>query len=158
MPQARTESILLSVNSVNLLLQYKTHVFWCFWLTLAIWTWLLVEPSPVPESIYNLLSIHELLPFLAAKTLHAVGYACLTIALGVWIRPTRSVQTFAIALLMAHGLASEIIQTFVPNRTGLARDVIIDWFGIAWGVRISRAIWQPILGKKMIPGNEVNSE
>jgi len=133
---------------VNILLQYKTLAFWAFWIALAVWTWLLVEPSPVPESIHNLLSIYELLPFLAAKSLHVFGYAFLTIVLGIWIRPTRPVQTFAIALLMAHGLASEITQTFVPNRSGMARDVIIDWLGILLGVRISRTMWQPIFGKR----------
>src|SRR5581483_9232362 len=46
---------------------------------LAVWTWKLLEPSPVPESLkLSLASVWDLLPFLAAKCLHAGGYALLT--------------------------------------------------------------------------------
>ena len=46
---------------------------------LAVWTWKLLEPNPVPEPVLSFLSVWDFLPYLAAKTLHAGGYAFLTV-------------------------------------------------------------------------------
>jgi VanZ family protein len=35
-------------------------------------------------------------------------------------------------------VATEVIQTFVPNRTGKVTDVLIDWAGITLG---ALAVW-----------------
>ena len=43
-----------------------------------------------------------------------------------------------VALLLAHAVGTEIIQTFVPNRDGRVRDVVIDWTGVIVGVTVMR--------------------
>ncbi len=108
---------------------------------LAVWTWKLLEPSPVPESLkLSLASVWDLLPFLAAKCLHAGGYALLTALAWVWA-PTPQWKWAAVAFLLAHGVGTEIGQTFVPNRTGKVTDVLIDWAGITAGLlAVRRAI------------------
>jgi len=114
----------------------------CFLLLLGLWTWKLLEPSPVPESLrHSLASIADLLPFLAAKSLHAGGYALLAALAWIWA-PSRAARSVAVAFLMLHAVGTEIGQTYVPNRTGRASDVLIDWIGIGLGVLIARHIWR----------------
>lgn len=101
---------------------------------LAVWTWKLLEPHPVPESwLGDLRSWAELLPFLLAKALHCGGYAFLAVLALVW--PPPRWRPIVIACLMAHGVATEVLQELLPfNRTGRVADVAIDWAGIAAGV------------------------
>jgi VanZ family protein len=107
---------------------------------LTIWTWLLVEPNPVPDNVRKILSVHDLLPFLAAKSLHMAGYAVLALLLHLTLPGTQPSRIFAVSLLMLHGLGTEFIQTLVPNRSGHPRDVLIDWFGIAMGTGLAGPI------------------
>jgi VanZ family protein len=101
---------------------------------LAGWTWLLVEPHPIPPVV-------EVVPpawrFVAAKTLHASVYTGLTVLGLIW-PGTPFVRRVVIVGLLAHGVATEVIQTFVPNRTGRAADVLIDWAGIGVGLTAVR--------------------
>ncbi|MDY3552063.1 VanZ family protein [Gemmata sp. JC717] len=100
---------------------------------LALWTWKLLEPSPVPEALAAELDGDW--RFFLAKSLHGGAYAFLTVL--VFALPvTRYWHWFLVGLLALHGVATEIGQTFVPNRTGTLRDVIIDWIGVAFGVLI----------------------
>jgi hypothetical protein len=105
-----------------------------FTVGLTLWTWKLIEPSPVPESMLGQLrSWDELLPFLLAKSLHCCGYAFLTVVGLVWV-PTRWWQVL-VGFLMLHSLATEILQYVLPfNRFGRGADVAIDWIGITFGV------------------------
>lgn len=114
-----------------------------FWPALAVWTWKLVEPNPVPESILDWLEIFK---YIAAKTLHLLGYAYLTVALGMWVPRRRRPLMLALSLMLLHGLATEIAQTLVPNRSGRALDVLIDWTGVALGVLIGWRWWRPLFG------------
>lgn len=106
-------------------------------LFLGLWTWKLVEPNPVPEELARRLSGDE--RFAAAKALHAGGYAFLTF-LAVTLPVPAYWRGFLASLLALHGVATEIAQTFVPNRHGCARDVLIDWAGVALGVLAWRAV------------------
>ena len=112
-----------------------------FLVLLAVWTWKLLEPSPIPESLrLSLASFWELLPFVAAKCLHAGGYGLLTALAWVWA-PTPRWKAAAVAFMLLHGVGTEIGQTYVPNRTGKVTDVLIDWAGIAAGLlAVRRAI------------------
>ncbi len=98
---------------------------------LSVWTWKLLEPSPVPEHLARRLQPEW--KFILAKCLHCGGYATLT-----FLATTLPVSRFwcrcFVLLLALHGAGTEIGQTFIPNRTGTVRDVIIDWIGIALGV------------------------
>jgi VanZ family protein len=108
---------------------------------LAVWTWKLLEPNPVPEPVLKILSVWDFLPYLAAKTLHAGGYAVLT-ALAWVAAPTPRWRWAAVGFMMLHGVGSEWLQHLLPfNRTGKLTDVLIDWAGIAVGVlAVRRAI------------------
>lgn len=105
---------------------------------LALWTWKLLAPNPVPEPLHELLSLYDWLPFLLAKCLHLGGYAFLTALL--WVAVPRRWRWAAVAFMLLHGVGTEIGQTFVPNRTGTVRDVVIDWFGVAVGWLAARRL------------------
>ncbi len=102
-----------------------------FSIVLVLWTWKLLEPSPVPVEISEGLARFGL-QFAAAKSLHLFVYAILTI-LAITLPVPRRWRYFLVGLLVWHGVATEIGQRFVPNRTGSIRDVLIDWCGIALG-------------------------
>lgn len=105
-----------------------------FWPLLAGWTWLLVRPNPVPAVV-------EVVPFawrfLASKGLHGSVYAALAILGCLWPSSRRG-RTAVVGLLFLHGVATEAIQTQVPNRDGRVRDVVVDWTGIAVGLIVLR--------------------
>lgn len=113
---------------------------------LAVWTWKLLEPNPVPEPVLKFLSFWDFLPYLAAKTLHAGGYAFLTVL--AWVAAPRGRWRWgAVAFLVLHGAGSELLQHVLPfNRTGKVTDVLIDWVGIAVGVLVARRFLGPMLG------------
>ena len=102
-----------------------------FAVALALWTWKLLDPHPVPEDVRAALGVWDWLPFLAAKSLHMGGYAFLAVTGQLAVR--REYRPIVAGLLIAHGIATEIGQTYVPNRSGNARDVLIDAAGIAAG-------------------------
>ena len=105
---------------------------------LALWTWKLVSPSPVPDEVRVRLADAGL-ALAAAKTLHLGGYAVLAVLAGTLPVP-RYWRAFLVGLLVLHGAATEVAQTFVPNRTGKASDVLIDWVGVALGA-LAAQVW-----------------
>ena len=111
-----------------------------FWPALAVWTWKLVEPNPVPEAVGDWLDAPS--EFLIAKSLHFSGYAFLAFTLGVWVPPRRRPLVLAFALMLSHGVATEVIQTMVPNRSGKSSDVMIDWAGILTGTLVGWRFWK----------------
>ena len=111
-----------------------------FWPALILWTWKLVEPNPVPEAVGTWVDAPG--QFLIAKSLHFSGYAYLAFVLGVWVPPRRRPLLLAFALMLLHGVASELAQTMVPNRSGRTIDVMIDWGGIATGTLVGWRFWK----------------
>lgn len=105
---------------------------------LALWTWKLVSPNPAPEAVRVALADLDL-AFAVAKTLHLSGYALLA-ALAATLPVPRRWRAFLVALLVLHGVATEVAQTFVPNRSGRATDVLIDWAGVALGA-LAAQLW-----------------
>lgn len=99
-----------------------------FLLALALWTWKLLESHPVPDAVAA--GLGSEVKFSLAKSLHLGGYAFLAV-LGGSISGRWRGAIFAV--LMLHGIATEIGQTFVPNRSGTILDVLIDWCGIGLG-------------------------
>jgi len=123
----------------------RSHAIWghlLFWPALIVWTWKLVEPNPVPEAVGDYLDAP--LKFLIAKSLHFSGYAFLAFTLGVWVPPRRPPLLLAFTLILFHGVTTEVIQTMVPNRSGRAVDVMIDWAGIATGTAVGWRFWKPL--------------
>ena len=117
-----------------------------FWPALAVWTWRLVVPNPVPESVLELLSWLQIAQYIAAKTLHLLGYTYLTVTLGLWVPCRRRPLLLALTLMLLHGLATEVIQTIVPGRSGRSLDVLIDWTGVTLGVLVGWRFWRPVFG------------
>ena len=105
---------------------------------LTLWTGKLLDPHPVPDGVKVALGFWEHLPFVAAKCLHLSGYAFLTVA-GQLAVPRRYWGVVA-ALMVAHGVATEVGQTYVPNRDGNVRDVAIDAAGVAAGTLLLRRV------------------
>ncbi|MFO0851501.1 MAG: VanZ family protein [Gemmataceae bacterium] len=100
---------------------------------LALWTYELLAENPVPESVSR--AIPNEWKFWLAKGLHVVGYAFLTVL--AWLLPVpRLVYWLVIALLLLHGIATEVGQTFVAGRTGSVRDVLLDWVGVGLGLLV----------------------
>jgi len=113
-----------------------------FFPLLGLWTWKLLQPHPLPVELEEWSYGWNTITLAAAKTLHFSMYATLTILAGVWLPPRKAVLTFVLALLMLHALATEILQTMIPNRSGRVWDVLIDWAGISAGLLIGRSRWQ----------------
>ena len=109
--------------------------FAVFGLFLGLWTWKLLEPSPLPERIAE--GIPTDWKFWLAKLLHASAYAYLTL-LARWLPIRRAIFWCVVVLLALHGVGTEIGQTYVPNRHGCVRDVIIDWVGVGMGLGVVR--------------------
>ena len=105
---------------------------------LTLWTWKLLDPYPVPDGLRSTLGYWSWLPFVAAKCLHFAGYAFLTVA-GQLAVPRRFRLVVA-AFMVAHGAATEIGQTYVPNRDGNKRDVAIDAAGVLVGTLLLRRV------------------
>lgn len=120
-----------------------------FVVVLSLWTWKLLEPYPIPEEISEGLAKLGL-QFAAAKSLHVVGYAFLTI-LAITVPLPTHWRYFLVGLLALHGVATEIGQRFVPNRTGSVRDVLFDWCGVALGLLLVRVWNRPRHSPKVPP-------
>ena len=115
-----------------------------FYVLLPLWTWKLLDPFPLPVELEEWFYGWKIIKVVLAKLLHVTMYAALTYLAGHLLPLRRPVFTFALSLLMLHGVVTEILQTFVPNRSGLATDVLIDWLGILIGMAIGRSQWRII--------------
>ncbi len=100
----------------------------------ALWTWRLC--SPIPDDLRAGMNATGN-PFLVAKAAHVIGYAVLA-ALAATLPVRRRGRVILVGLLVLHGVATEVIQTYVPGRTGKVADVLIDWAGIALGALAAR--------------------
>lgn len=122
--------------------------FGLFVVLLAGWTWLLVEPHPLPPLVK---AVPPAWRVVAAKTLHAAMYTSLTV-LGLAWPATPGLRRVVVAGLLAHGVATEVAQTLVPNRSGRVADVLIDWAGIGVGLTAVRHLIMPRLnGQPVFP-------
>ncbi len=98
------------------------------------WTWALLTPHPVPPPVEAVFGLHAWAAFVAAKVLHLGAYALLAALAAIVVRGAGPRTGYwAAGVLLLHGVATEIGQTYVPNRSGSVRDVAIDWAGIAGG-------------------------
>ncbi len=105
----------------------KTLLLLVFVLLLAIWTWKLLDPTPVPDTVTH--GLNFTWHFLLAKSLHASVYAVLAF-LGITRFPRHRITV--IVLLMLHGAGTELAQHLMKvGRTGKVTDVLLDWIGIS---------------------------
>jgi hypothetical protein len=106
-----------------------------FAIVLGVWTWKLLEPSPVPEQVLR--GIPTDWKFWLSKALHVSAYAFLTV-FACWLPLRRQFFWCVVAFLALHAIGTEIGQTYVPNRHGCIMDVLIDWGGIGLGLLVLR--------------------
>ena len=109
---------------------------WCLCVTLWTAALLTVFPVRVGQAVMPA-AVH----FSAAKCLHISAYAFLTVYLK-WL-PLRRGRWLLLALLSLHAFGTEFFQQFVPDRHGMLSDVLIDHFGIALGMVLTRNRWLP---------------
>ena len=110
-------------------------LWFLFLVLLGLWTWKLLEPSPVPESVE---AMPTDLKFILAKMAHAGAYAFLTI-LAAFLPVRRPYFWTVVATLALHGIGTEIGQyTMAVGRHGCVQDVLIDWAGIGLGLAALR--------------------
>ena len=96
------------------------------WLaSLIVWTFLLLDPSPVPKS----LEPEPWLGYILAKTLHVCGYGWCTL-LGMWVWWGMIWRIAYAGFMVWHGIATEVIQSYIPTRHGSEKDVALDTLGI----------------------------
>lgn len=110
-----------------------------FAVLLAYWTYMLLRPDPVPESVFEGVPWFDtkMLKFVLAKTLHLCSYAFMAV-LGGTLVPAGRWRGVVLGLLVLHGAATELGQWvgntyYATNRHGCIRDVLIDSTGVAVG-------------------------
>ena len=116
-----------------------------FWLAFAGWFVLLVRPG-FPETSAALGQVHDSLPYLVAKGLHATVYALLGVGAVALFRR----RWLVLGAVAAHAVLSEVGQYwewFATGRHGCPEDVLLDWCGTAAGVGVwwlaRRWRWKP---------------
>jgi VanZ family protein len=113
------------------------RVIWLVYLLL--WTAALLTPQPVQASDATL---PQEARFPAAKALHVVAYALLCVLTG-WQRfltPRR--RPLLLLALSAHACLTEVIQLYVPRRTGRWEDVALDHVGLYLGLVVAWRWWR----------------
>lgn len=103
-----------------------------FWLPLAACTYLALVPR-----------LPELPPFqLSDVILHAVAFSYLTFALVLARFTDREALTrlsrMAFLAMAGYGLALELAQSLVPERTASLKDLLVDLVGIGIGLALAR--------------------
>ena len=106
-------------------------LLWGVWLTLlGVWTVGLLVPEP--HRALGTVEVFETWRFAIAKLFHLSAYGLL--AALAWRLPLgHHGRVVLIALLALHGAATELLQQFIPTRTGSLLDVAIDWTGTTLG-------------------------
>jgi VanZ family protein len=111
---------------------------WLLWLTfIAAWTTALLLPNPT--STLTLGSV-QTAPRGVGKVIHVLAYAILTILAG-WLHVPARFRWLGLFFIMAHAPATELLQDFVPPRTGRLGDVGLDHLGVAIGLVLSWKWW-----------------
>ncbi|MGL4555036.1 MAG: VanZ family protein [Gemmataceae bacterium] len=109
---------------------------WAGWgAALVVWTYLLVSPTAA-HSLGELV-VPTARRFLAAKVGHFTGYAAFAFAVP-FLTARPGVRLGVVAGLIAHGALTELVQLYVPGRTGELRDVVIDSAGVLTGLAAGR--------------------
>jgi VanZ family protein len=120
----------------------------------GVFTFLLITPEP-PKPPTEI----DWLVFLCYKAAHASGYAYLT-AVGFLIPRTTRSRWGVVALMMSHGIATEVIQASFPelHRHGCIQDVLIDWSGIAVGQYAARLLYRRLTRENRPVGAVADSQ
>jgi VanZ family protein len=99
-------------------------------LCVAVWTAALLTPQPARV---NRAVLSPTAGYPASKALHVVVYAFLTGMLP-WLGLRGGRRWWLVGFLSLHAAGTELIQRWVPERTGSLTDVGIDHLGILLGL------------------------
>jgi VanZ family protein len=117
----------------------KRWLWAVWWLGVLVWSVALTTTLPVhiKEAVLPVdpAGIH------VAKVLHVTAYAFLAAFAG-WLRPKGNWHWLILILLLEHGVVTEWVQGFVPERTSSVNDIVIDHIGVALGVALSWPWWR----------------
>jgi VanZ family protein len=112
---------------------------WAAWgACLAVWTVALTTTFPV--HIHQAILPTDPMGIPVAKVLHVSAYAFLA-GFAALLRPAGAWRWLLLLLLLEHGVATEFIQRFVPERGPDVLDVVIDHLGVALGVALTWPWW-----------------
>jgi hypothetical protein len=114
-----------------------------WWLCVALWTAALTTTAPV--HIHQALLPEDPWGLPVSKILHVSAYAFLA-AFAMGLRPPTLWRWLFVILLLEHGVATEWIQAFVPERGPSVNDIVIDHCGVALGVALTLPWWRPGTG------------
>ncbi len=120
---------------------------WIWWVAAIIFgvAFYVFTASPVSNAEHTLLLLRRLnfsaqelkwLSKIVRKAAHLLAYAVLAISLRNAIKPHPWTYPAAWFLATLYGVGDEIHQIYVPGRTPLFRDVMIDSLGAALGLLI----------------------
>jgi VanZ family protein len=130
----------------------RNAALWLLWAgSLALLTYGLLSPDPpkVGEAY-----VPSPLRFWASKAVHVGGYAYLSALVGFLPLTARGEGRLRL-LLVAHGAATEYLQTFV-DRYGSVMDVGIDTAGVILGWA-SVLLWRRLRSRRQPPSPEAPS-
>ena len=105
-----------------------------FWGGISVCTWLALVPDPPATGVFSVGDV----------VLHAAAFIYLSITLALFLRSARSrplpwsVLSGAGLALLAYGLAIEIGQLFVAERSAELKDLVVDAGGIVVGLLAAR--------------------
>ncbi len=110
----------------------KRYAFSVWLLGLAVWTYLLCVPTDWLPRWFRVGGGTGTVIISWGKVGHFSAYALL--AAWVWHLDGRRWPLWL--ALAVHGVATEIVQSLVPTRTGKVTDVAIDWGGLVAGLAL----------------------
>jgi VanZ family protein len=86
----------------------------------------------------------------ASKCLHIFVYGFLTVFVA-WL-PLRRWRWLLFAFLSLHTAATEYCQQFIPGRTGMMSDVVLDHVGLLFGLALTWKRWVPHSARRVLLG------
>jgi VanZ family protein len=116
------------------------HWLWAvWWLGLAVWTVALT--TTFPAHVHQAILPQDPPGVPVAKVLHVAAYAFFA-GFAALMRPAAVWRWLILLLLLEHGVATEWIQQFVPERTSSVNDVVIDQGGVVLGALLTWPWWR----------------
>jgi VanZ family protein len=118
---------------------------WC--VCVSLWTVALLTTRPVELN-------HAVTPvtmqYPASKCLHIFAYAFLTVFIS-WL-PLRRRRWLLLAFLSLHAAGTEYCQQFIPGRTGMVSDVLLDHVGLLIALALTWKRWTPHHTRRLLLG------
>lgn len=103
-----------------------------FLLTAALWGWFIFYLSSIPDLSSGLPSTYD---FVLRKGAHMFVFLVLTYLIASsFDRKERYYLLFVIVAGVAYAMIDELHQTFVVNRYGSPKDIMIDSIGVYFGI------------------------